>query len=677
MSINSEINRISQAKSTIKAAIEAKSGSVIPASTKIDSYSVYIDSINSGGSSENNDVLYIDYNGDTLYAYSKEDFLELSSHPSNPDHTLDKQLLAQGWNWTLADAKDYVNKYGGLVIGQMYTTTDGATRLTIDTTLCPDYCFSNQFQLNISQTKSYGTTIDWGDGTPTTTVQYTGNRTAFHQYDQPGIYTIKFLPDDDCVFGFYGHIFGNVNYSISRASEMAITSINIGDRYQETLSVCAFKNLQELTIANTVTTITTYTFTYNKLTGLVLPNSITTLLAQAFGNCTSLRQVSLPNSLISIGQEVFTSANLENIYIPDSVTEIGANAFAGALNAKNIIIGSGVTSLGTTITSNGNFEYAYICQKLIIGTSNITFIPKNTFINMYTIENISIPNNVLEIGVYAFQNCFRLKTLTLSNKLQKIYSAAFNNCNLLESLTLPTTITTIMTSAFRYCYRLKTINFPSSLSTIEEYAFYQCWNLESIDLSQTQLTTIPNSAFLQCYKATTIMLPNTLTTIEINAFSNPECVRSLVIPNSVTSIGDAAFNNCYSLETLTLSNQLTTIPLKCFTNANALIELTIPDSVITIEQEAFNASGTLKILTIGSGVTSIGASAFAQGNLAKRNLQKIIMKPTTPPTIQSNTFNGHTISDGFIIEVPAGCLSAYQNASNWSTYASIMVESAS
>ena len=50
--------------------------------------------------------------------------------PANPDHSADG-LTAQGWNWTLSDAKTYVAAYGRLDIGQMYITSDGKTHIYI------------------------------------------------------------------------------------------------------------------------------------------------------------------------------------------------------------------------------------------------------------------------------------------------------------------------------------------------------------------------------------------------------------------------------------------------------------------------------------------------------------------------------------------------------------------
>lgn len=55
----------------------------------------------------------------------------------------------------------------------------------------------------------------------------------------------------------------------------------------------------------------------------------------------------------------------------------------------------------------------------------------------------------------------------------------------------------------------------------------------------------------------------------------------------------------------------------------------------------------------------------------------LIMKPLTPPTLAVNSFSTNTVG-GFrgkvTITVPKGSLESYQTATNWSNYASVMVE---
>ena len=50
------------------------------------------------------------------------------------------------------------------------------------------------------------------------------------------------------------------------------------------------------------------------------------------------------------------------------------------------------------------------------------------------------------------------------------------------------------------------------------------------------------------------------------------------------------------------------------------------------------------------------------------------MKPVTPPTLGTSVFSFKANADVKIF-VPQGSLNAYKNATNWSAYASYMVES--
>ena len=51
------------------------------------------------------DVDFIDFDGRLLYSYTAQEFLALEEMPANPSYP---GLIAQGWNWTLTDAQDFV-----------------------------------------------------------------------------------------------------------------------------------------------------------------------------------------------------------------------------------------------------------------------------------------------------------------------------------------------------------------------------------------------------------------------------------------------------------------------------------------------------------------------------------------------------------------------------------------
>lgn len=123
-------------------------------------------------------------------------------------------------------------------------------------------------------------------------------------------------------------------------------------------------------------------------------------------------------------------------------------------------------------------------------------------------------------------------------------------------------------------------------------------------------------------------------------------LTSITIPNSVTNIGHFAFRGCTLLTSVIISN-----------------------SVTKIGDSAFNSCSKLTSITIPSAVTSIGSSALSIGS--STNKATITMLPTTPPTIQSNTFTASTLQK---IIVPAGTGATYKAATNWSNFADYIEE---
>lgn len=82
------------------------------------------------------------------------------------------------------------------------------------------------------------------------------------------------------------------------------------------------------------------------ITGVVLPDSITTINAHAFFCCTNLASINLPEGLTTIGEGAFNSVSIASIVIPAGVTTIPDWAFSGCSSLTSVTIGSGVTSIG-------------------------------------------------------------------------------------------------------------------------------------------------------------------------------------------------------------------------------------------------------------------------------------------------------------------------------------------
>lgn len=128
-----------------------------------------------------NDVCFWDYDGTCLYSYSAADFANLSALPENPSHT---GLTAQGWNWTLADAKTFVAANGFLDIGQLYVTTDDKSHIHVVLQK------AESVSLVLTGSATGNLTIDWGDSSSTETNANTSATTYSHTYSQGGKYDI-------------------------------------------------------------------------------------------------------------------------------------------------------------------------------------------------------------------------------------------------------------------------------------------------------------------------------------------------------------------------------------------------------------------------------------------------------------------------------------------------------
>ena len=281
------------------------------------------------------EVNFLDYDGTILYSYTAAEFAALSSMPANPTHD---GLTAQGWNWSLTNAKAYVAKYGKLNIGQMYITDDGKTRIYIHLEegrtspvlgICPN-----------------GTVdIDWGDGTTHDTLTGSSTSTAVytsaHNYAAPGDYVIQLTVTGSMGFGSNGLLVYTsesdnrdfVYRNAIRKVELGSDVTSIGGR----AFYCCY-NLSSITIPDGVTSIGNEAFggCYS-LSSITIPDGVTSIGNSAVGACATLSSSTIPDSVTSFGNYAFYNCyNLSSITIPDSVTSIGAQAFYNCYGLAHI-----------------------------------------------------------------------------------------------------------------------------------------------------------------------------------------------------------------------------------------------------------------------------------------------------------------------------------------------------
>lgn len=242
-----------------------------------------------------------------------------------------------------------------------------------------------------------------------------------------------------------------------------------------------------------------------------------------------------------------------------------------------------------------------------------------------------------------------------------------------------------------YKSAVKKIEFGGNTALVGQNAAYGCYSLTGIKLPEG-VTNIADSAFRDCYSLRRVDIPSGVASVGSQAFYNCYSIESVTIPESIRSMGVGVFYNCYSLDNLDIVDGATSVGVTTFLGCNSLESVTIPGSVTSIESSAFNSCYGLCRVTIQEGVQSIGANAF-QGcrSLASVKFPASITRiengafytcygvafydfsqHTTVPALENTSaFNG--IRDDCRFRVPAALVDEWKAATNWSTYANIIV----
>ena len=364
-----------------------------------------------------------------------------------------------------------------------------------------------------------------------------------------------------------------------------------------------------------------------KVTSLVIPNTITEIKKYAFYYCSGLTSVTIPNSVTSIDSEAFAyCSGLTSVTIGDSVTSIGRRAFENCSGLTSVTIGDSVTSIGEEtfmnckgLTSVTISDLEAWCKIYFEDYSaNPLYYAKNLYLNKEKVTNLVIPNTITEIKKRTFSGCKGLTSVTIPNSVTSIGEHAFSGCTGLTSVTIPNSVTSINGAAFDGCSGLTSVTIGNSVKSIGNYAFDGCTGLTSVTIGNS-VTSIGDYAFYGCSGLTSVTIPNSVTSIGDKAFYGCSGLTSVTIPNSVTSIGDYAFANCSGLTSVTIPNF----------------------------------------------VTSIGDSVF--NNCF--DLTEIYCKATNPPTCstEDQPFSDRTLQY-VTLYVPTGCKSAYESVDPWRNF---------
>lgn len=382
----------------------------------------------------------------------------------------------------------------------------------------------------------------------------------------------------------------------------------------------------------------------DKITSIVMPNTIREIDGNAFTNCTSMNNVDLPENLETIGSYAFSGCSrLVQFTVPASVTVVDEGAFSSCLDLSFVTFEDkpGEITFGAEVFSN--------CPNL----ESVTFGKERTI-------------KKLTFGM--FRSCESLSSIEIENtSIESIYSECFSGCSSLTNITLPATLVNIYEEAFYNCSNLTEVYFSdnSQIENIHEKAFAECNQLKKITFgNNTQLTQI-GMEFSRCPIEEISFGDNSKLNEIINAaFSGVSTLKSFTFGDNpvLTSIGDDSFKYCTNLTNFTIPSTVALIGRSAFEGCEKLSSVIIPKGVSSIGNSTFKDCTSLTYAYIPNTVTTIVNYAFA--NCSK--LATIECRAEEVPQSSAGIFDG--CPSNMIIKVPANSVEAYKAKTPWNNY---------
>lgn len=186
-----------------------------------------------------------------------------------------------------------------------------------------------------------------------------------------------------------------------------------------------------------------------------VPNTVKTIDANAFIACKNLEEITIADSVEKIGDSAFYASSLQKIYLGGGITNINNKPFYEAWNLTSINV----------ITENDKYE----SENGILFNKGKTILIKCPPVTMNG-ETYEIPNTVAEIGAQAFFTS-HIKNVIIPSSVKKIGNESFYACSNLEEVNIPEGLEQIGWGAFYRCNKIKTIVIPSSVTFIDGGAF--------------------------------------------------------------------------------------------------------------------------------------------------------------------------------------------------------------
>ncbi len=394
-------------------------------------------------------------------------------------------------------------------------------------------------------------------------------------------------------------------------------------------------------------------FTYN----------VTNIATKAFSNCLGLEKVILPESLTSMDAQAFYECSkLQNITVRMiSPFELNANSFSNISNycglhvpegyevdylekgwtksvfKGGVVEGDDALTGGYKFTSTNSdgveitFVILDIDEKTAQVGDNVEVAISDNSSETITIPAVVECNGVeyavTTIGEKAFQSCTDIKNVVLPEGLKVISYSSFSGCTNISEIIIPSSVTSIENNAFNGCSVLtKVISRIQDPFTLNANSFSNINSLCGLHVPEgTKDSYVTANWTKSVFKGGVVEGDKTATLGQVFSVETEDGVAVTYVVTDVDNMYVRVGNNSTPAVDISTTgkvnlpstvdlegNQYTVVTIgnNAFKGCTSVSEIIIPESVRTIGSQSFGQCSSLTSILIPNSVTSIGANCF-------------------------------------------------------------------
>ena len=336
-----------------------------------------------------------------------------------------------------------------------------------------------------------------------------------------------------------------------------------------------------------------------------LPENMTEVGEDIFGDCKNLRGVKIPEGVSRINKEAFYGCSiLETINFPAKLTSVGDNAFSLCSKMELDNLPNSLLHVGQSAFCYVPLQALKLDRKVEIGAGAFSNTP---------ITEIEMATPCDSILGGTFSDCPNLTKITIGEGLKYIGDKAFANSPVKEA-NLPSTLRDISSTAFTgyssYCPFINDIQPENHIRYIGKVA-YLCVDrdLEEYTIKDGTVTLADNLFENWQGNATTFHIPASVEQIGNKAFAGTQ-IKTLPEMLGLKRIGGEAFYGCKNLKKLTIPETVEYIGGRAFYGCSNIWSLTY--NAINAECESFmEPNAPLEKIVIGGKVRRLPNVIFS------------------------------------------------------------------